>query len=462
MSSVNYNSIFEKLKANKLNIKKTSASQRVAKLIALKKAIKKHENAICEALYKDLRKSKDEALLTEILPTLSEINFTTKRLSGWMMSQKVSSHFPNLTGSNAIYYEPKGMCLLIAPWNYPFQLVMSPLVGAIAAGNTCVVKPSELSENTAKIIDLIIKEVFLENEIVVVNGGVEVSQALLDLPFNHIFYTGSTTVGKIVMEKAAKNLASITLELGGKSPVIIDKGVNIKNAAHKIMWAKLLNTGQTCIAPDYAFVHKDDAENFINECINAINKQYPEIENNSNYGKIINSKHFERLSKWLSEAVAAGAKINYSKNNNAENNLFYPVIISEVSAKTNLSCEEIFGPILPIKTYSEIDEVIEYINERENPLALYLFSNSLKTKNKIITETNSGGVCVNDLLLHIANPNLPFGGSNHSGLGNYHGWFSFRAFSNEKAVFKQSKINFTSLIFPPYKSGIINFLKRFF
>ena len=445
--------IFSTQQAYKYTLRKQQVEERKAKLKQLKANIKINEALIYAALQSDLRKSTFESAVTELLFVYAELDYAIKNLSSWARPKRIGKTLSNPFAKNRLYYEPKGVCLIIAPWNYPFQLVMSPLVSAIAAGNCVMVKPSELSPATTKVVAKIIAETFETHEVACFEGDVEVSSALLKLPFDHIFFTGSTAVGKIVMEAAAKNLSSVTLELGGKSPTVIDETANLEKAANKIAWGKLVNSGQTCIAPDYVFVHEQQVDQFVRLYKAAAHKMYfntPESVNPKAYGKIINAKHFERLNHLVSDAVEKGATINWGGTTNAQTQTIDPVILTQVPSNAQIMEDEIFGPILPIVTYTNLAEVIDQINAKSKPLALYIFSESSTNTNYMIKNTSAGGTCVNDVLVHIANPKLPFGGVNGSGLGSSHGFYGFKNFSHERAIVFQRKIDFNSMVYPPY------------
>jgi aldehyde dehydrogenase (NAD+) len=342
---------------------------------------------------------------------------------------------------------------------------MAPLVSAIAGGNCAILKPSELSSETAKVMEELVKNTFPDDEIACVQGDAEVSKTLLKLPFDHIFFTGSTAIGKVVMEAAAKNLASVTLELGGKSPAIIDKSADIEKAAEKIAWGKLVNAGQTCIAPDYVLIEQGQESHFVQAfkkaCLAMFFRNGYEI-NKEAYGKIINEKQFKRLQKLLAQSVEGGAKIAWGGEVEESSLTIFPTLLTGVSKDNPIMQEEIFGPILPIVTFNNLQQAIDVVNEKTKPLALYIFSEDKNTTHKIIQETSSGGTCVNDVLVHISNPNLPFGGVNSSGMGSSHGIFGFKAFSHERAVVFQSRIGITKMIYPPYekKMGLLKWLKR--
>lgn len=457
--------IFKAQQAYKYTLRTNNASVRIAKLRRLKDVIEKNEAKIYQAFKQDLRKSEFETAVTEVIFTYGEIDFAIKNLNSWMRPKRVGKTASSFFAKNRIYYEPKGTCLIISPWNYPFQLTVGPLVSAIAAGNCAIIKPSEMSPAVADVVADILKEVFDEKEVACIKGNADVSTALLKLPFDHIFFTGSTAIGKIVMEAAAKNLTSVTLELGGKSPTIIDEKVDLESAATKIAWGKLVNSGQTCIAPDHVFIHESLRDHFIGLYKTAVNKMYFNAKcdiDKSVYGKIINQKNYERLKNLSNEAIEKGARIDFGGTFDDANHTINPIILTNVQTGSKVMEEEIFGPILPIITYTHLDKVIEQINNGSKPLALYIFSKNEKNVKHIIKNTSAGGTCVNDVLIHISNPKLPFGGVNGSGMGSSHGFYGFKNFSHERSVVFQSSINFNKMIYPPYhgKEWVLKLLKK--
>lgn len=363
-----------------------------------------------------------------------------------------------LSTKSWIQYEPRGVVLIIAPWNYPFELNVAPLISAIAAGNCVIIKPSELAKHTSILIVRMITELFPENEVAVFEGEKEVSIELLKHPFDHIFFTGSTAVGKKVMEAAAKNLSTVTLELGGKSPTIVDKSANLKDAAEKIIWSKFMNCGQTCIAPDYLLVHKSVSKQFSIRLKNSIQKFYVNSNTDSStfkdYACIINKNHYNRLKNVLEETVKSGANIDIGGELNENAKFISPTILSNISTDSKIMAEEIFGPILPIVEYEDTKEAIAFINKKPKPLALYIFCNDKITVDTILTNTSSGGVCINDAVIYFSQINLPFGGVNASGMGRAHGFHGFKTFSNEKAVLKQGRFSPLKLIYPPYTKRV--------
>ncbi len=447
-----------------------SYSERVEKLKKLEKWIKENRKKIKDAIFKDFSKPPEEVDMTEIFAVLSDINYNVKHLKKWMKPQKVHTPLTLLGTSSYLQHEAKGVCLIIAPWNYPFQLVVSPLISAIAAGNTAILKPSEITPNTSKLIVEMCSDVFDPSEVVAFEGAVEVSKALLELPFDHIFFTGSPAVGKIVMAAAAKNLTSVTLELGGKSPTIIDETANLEDAAEKIVYGKFVNNGQTCIAPDYLLVHQKVEFGLIDEIRKVINKMFDHdgkgIDNSPNYARIVNEKHYFRLVELIDNAASSGAEIPIGGKYKSNERFISPTIIRNIPKDSALLDEEIFGPILPIVTYTNSQECVDFINDRPKPLAQYIFSKSSENQQFILNNTSAGGVCINDCLIHFMNHELPFGGVNNSGIGKSHGLFGFKEFSNAKGILKQ-RIGRTAVkpLYPPYSSTsrkMIDFLMKYF
>lgn len=430
---------------------------RIKQLKTLKKIIKENEKEILQALKDDLGKSNFEAYATEIGLVYDEINLHIKNVRKWSKREKRSSPIVYYPSKSYIYKEPYGVTLIIGPFNYPFQLVIAPLIGAISAGNTAIIKPSETTINTARLLEKIINENFDKGYIRVVNplGGKEVVSYLLDLPFDYIFFTGSVRVGKIVMEKAAKNLTPITLELGGKSPCIVDRDANINLAAKRIVWGKFLNAGQTCVAPDYLFLHKDIKDKFLRTLVKEIKTQFGEIIKESpDYPRVVNTISLGRFSNYLNDGdIYFGGEID-------KDQLYMdPTILTNVKLDSSVMTDEIFGPILPVIEFENLDETISIINHREKPLALYYFSESNKNIEYIIERTSAGGVTINDTIIHVANGNLPFGGVGPSGLGKYHGKDSFNTFTHSKSVMKRGTFIEFKVRFAPYNNRI-NLLRK--
>ncbi|MCC5608340.1 aldehyde dehydrogenase [Nostoc sp. CHAB 5834] len=406
---------------------------RIEQLKNLKQAILEYEQSIVEALQADLHKPEVETYLTEI-SVVKDIDYTIKHLQSWTKPKKAAVSWEFFSYTAKICPEPLGVVLIIGPWNYPFNLIISPLIGAIAAGNCAIIKPSEIASNTSDVIAKIITKHFDPSYIAVVEGGVEASQKLLAEKFDHIFFTGGTAVGKIIMAAAAKYLTPVTLELGGKSPCIVDSDINIEHTVRRITWGKFINAGQTCIAPDYLLVNKTIKKDLINGLEKCIKEFYGENPANSpDYARIISQKHFERLVNFLKdgEAIIGG-------ENQPSERYIAPTVIDNISLEDSVMQEEIFGPILPIIEYTDIAEAIALINSRPKPLALYLFSQNKNLQKRVLQETSSGGVCINDTVMQVGVSSLPFGGVGDSGIGNYHGKASFDTFSHNKSVLQNS------------------------
>lgn len=445
------NRLFELQKNNQFQVAATTASQRKAKLKKFFKAVDSYRPAIKDALFKDFKKHPSEVDLTEIYPVTSEIKHTIKHLDSWMSKQKVATPIALMGSSSYVHFEAKGVVLIIAPWNFPVNLTFGPLVSAIAAGNTVILKPSENTPNASAIMHKIISEVFDPSEVALVQGGIETSKSLLSLPFNHIFFTGAPAIGKIVMAAAAKHLTSVTLELGGKSPTIIDETANIEMAARRTAWGKFLNNGQICIAPDYIFVHESKKEAFIESVKKHLTQFYTEDATaEPSYCRMVNKKHFNRVNHYIQDAVSKGAKIEYGGITDESIDFIAPTIMSDVPMDSEIMKEEIFGPVLPVHGYTNLDDALKEINGREKPLALYIYSSRKKNINKIINNTRAGGTCINHNGVHFFNTNLPFGGSNNSGIGKGNGFYGFEAFSNRRGILKQNIPNALEKLMPPY------------
>lgn len=445
----------------------TTADQRIERIRRIQEWVNTHELLIQQAMYNDFRKPSAEVTLGELMALRAEIKHTIRHLKGWMKPQRLPTSLSLIGTRSQLIHEPKGNVLIIAPWNYPFVLCIRPLVSALAAGNVVVLKPSELTPHTAALIKRMITDLFPAQEVVVFEGDAEVSKALLELPFNHIFFTGSPAVGRVVMTAAAKHLASVTLELGGKSPAIVDESADIKQAAGQLAWGKCLNNGQTCIAPDYLLVHESIKQPFIQALRNSMTAMYsPDgqpVEASDSYARIVNRRHFDRLTDLLSDALNRGASVTHGGKTNPETNFIEPTILESVSDDMLVMQEEIFGPILPILTYSTIDDALRIINTREKPLALYVHSRSQKSIEYILKRSSAGDTVVNDTLLQFGNVELPFGGINNSGLGKSNGFFSFQEFSNQRGVM-QREFGTMKFIYPPYTDKVkklINFVVKY-
>lgn len=423
-----------------------SVDFRIECLKKLKAVILKNESKIAEALYTDLHKSFEEAFLTEISIVLAEIDYHLKNLKSWAKPQKVSTPLHLLPSSSKIIFEPLGLALIISPWNYPFQLVINPLIGAISAGCCAIIKPSPYTPSVSLIIEKILSEIFSEEYISVVHGDREVNTNLLEQKVDVIFFTGSPALGKVVMSAAAQHLTPVILELGGKSPCIVDADANLDIAAKRIMWGKCINAGQTCIAPDYVFVHESIKEELIQKMNAAVHTMYGEnIHQNKYFPRIVNKNAFQRLSTYLKTA-----NIRFGGETEISEKYIAPTVVDNIDFNSPIMQDEIFGPILPVISFNEIKEAITYINKNEKPLAFYYFGNNENAKH-VLQNTSSGGGCINDTLMHIANHNLPFGGVGNSGQGKYHGKGSFLAFSNQRSIISTPTWIDVPFKYPPFK-----------
>lgn len=430
---------------------------RKQQLVKLKKHLQENEEAMYKAIHADFGKSRFETFETEIAFIYKEINECLANLSKWSRKKYVSTNLPNFPANSSILPEPLGSVLVIGAWNYPYHLSLVPAISAMAAGNTVILKPSEIAQNTSSMMAKIINQHFDANYLQVIEGGIPETTELINLPFDKIFFTGSTVVGKVVYEAAAKNLTPVTLELGGKSPAIVHSDINIKKTVQRLVWAKFLNAGQTCTAPDYVFVHEKVKESFLQEVKRVIEANYTDLEGD-NYVQIINDKNHERLRNLFDDSdVFVGGKIQ------SEKRIISPTVITEIPLDHRVMEEEIFGPILPVFGYSDIDEVIHYIKSREKPLSLYVYSKKKTFIHKVLQEISFGGGCVNDSLMHQTNPNLPFGGVGKSGTGNYHGKAGFDEFSHFKSVLHKPFWFEAPLKYSPYtrlKQQLIGWLLK--
>jgi len=444
--------IFKLQKSNQQKIADSTARDRIKKLDRLFDAVLRYRTEIQQALYKDFRKHPSEVDIAEIYKITSDIKHTRSHLAKWMRPKKVATPMSQIGSSSYIYYEPKGVVLIISPWNFPFNLTFGPMISAIAAGNCIVLKPSEYTPYASALMKKIISELFDESEIALIEGDVEVSTELLKMPFNHIFFTGAPEIGKVVMKAAAEHLASVTLELGGKSPTIVDETANLKMAAQRIAFGKWVNNGQVCIAPDYVYVHQSVADEFLNNLKTTLKAYYGEDASISeSYSRIVNDKHFKRVEGYFQDALAKGAVVEYGGKTDSSQDFFGPTIMSGISEDSDLWNKEIFGPILPLVIYKDLQEVIDKINKKEKPLALYIYSKSNNNVERIIHNTRAGATCVNHTAIHLFNNDLPFGGVNNSGIGKGNGFFGFESFSNPRAVLKQwSPMSGVDMMVPPY------------
>ena len=451
---MNYQNILTSQKAFFRTQKTKNLKFRKLNLEKLKKLITENEEILYEAIEKDFGKSKFETYITEISFILKDIDYYLKNLNSLSKPKKVKTNLANQFGTSKIYSEPLGCILVIGAWNYPYQLSLSPLIAALAAGNCCILKPSEVAENTMKAMAKLINENFDSDYLTVFEGGIDETTEILKLKFDKIFFTGSTKVGKIVYKAAAENLTPVTLELGGKSPAIVTKNADLDITAKRIVWGKFLNAGQTCVAPDYILAHENIQNELLEKLKFYINKFNYEA-NSEQYTKIINQKNFNRLVKL----------INYDKiyigGNFEENNLYIePTILQNIDWNDEVMKEEIFGPILPVIAFNDFDYILNEILQHEKPLAAYLFSNNSKEKENFTNTLSFGGGCINDVVMHLGNEKLPFGGVGNSGIGSYHGKYGFETFSHQKAILDKKTWGEPDLKYPPYSQNKIKWMKK--
>lgn len=463
--------LFRLQEAHQYVLARTTPKERIAKLKRLHAAMLEHAEALYMALEQDLRKCKTEVDITEIGVVNTEIRHAIRNLKSWMAPKQVDTPITLFRSSSEIRYEPKGVCLIISPWNFPVQLALAPLVSAIAAGNCVIIKPTEFAPNSTAALKKIVESCFPPEEVAVLEGDGTVAQQLLELPFNHVFFTGSPAVGKIIMGEAAKHLASVTLELGGKSPVIVDETANLDIAAAKITALKVMNAGQICIAPDYLLVQesvKDQLIAKIGEKIRAFYGQTPEARRKTpDMCRIINERHFDRIQRLLEDAVQRGAKVVLGGDADRGERYIEPTVLTEVPEGAKILEEEIFGPLLPVIGFNTLEEAIDLVNAQPKSLAMYLFSHRKKNIEALITGTRNGNVTVNDCGAHFYNDELPFGGVNNSGIGKSHGIFGFQEFSNARGILYQTRwFATTDYFMPPYGGKLAKWMlegvKRFF
>ena len=420
----------------------------------LKEVLLKNEELLYDSIYKDFGKSKFDTFTTEISFVLKDIDYFLKNLNSLAKPKKVRTNLANQLGSSKIYPEPLGCTLVIGAWNYPYQLSLSPVVAALAAGNTCILKPSEIAENTMKAMAKIINENFPKEYFYVAEGGIEETTEILKLKFDKIFFTGSPKVGQIIYEAAAKHLTPVTLELGGKSPAIVTSSANFEVAAKRIVWGKFLNAGQTCVAPDYILVDEKVKDSFLDSLQSYIQKFNYHSES-ENYTQIINQRNFDRLVNLIDQE-----KVYFGGKTDAANRYIEPTIMHDVTWNDKVMQEEIFGPILPVLTFKNFNEALLQIAAYEKPLSAYLFSDNSEEKEEFTTKISFGGGCINDVVMHLSNDYLPFGGVGNSGIGNYHGKYGFDAFSHQKAVLDRATWGEPDLKYPPYNDKKLNWIKK--
>jgi aldehyde dehydrogenase (NAD+) len=450
-----YSGLIGELRNFFISGKTKDVSYRIDALTALGNMIRSHETELMTALKKDLNKSNFDSYISEMGILLEEIRFTLKHIKDWTHPRKVKTALTQIGSKGYVYSEPYGVALIISPWNYPFQLAIAPLIGAIAAGNCAVLKPSELTPETSKLMAKLISKTFPAEYITVIQGDAETTQLLLKEKFDYIFFTGSVSVGKVIMEASAKHLTPVTLELGGKSPCIVHHDANLKLAAKRIAWGKFINAGQTCVAPDYLYVHKDIKEEFIKTFIESINELYADIVKNGEFTKFVSERHYNRV-----KGLLASGEIIHGGKYSIDTLTIEPTVIDGVTWDDPVMKEEIFGPILPVLDYDDEVTMIHKINEHPKPLALYIFSKSKEFQGTILNSISFGGGCINDTVMHLSSPYLPFGGVGESGIGAYHGRGSFDVFSHQKSILKQT--TFFDLPFRyPNRKDALKQIKRF-
>lgn len=453
--AANIQRIFDAQRQTSLNLRCSTVEQRIAKLKRLRSVLLDYREAIVEAAARDFKRPPVEVDFTELMPVLMDISDYCRRLKKWLKPRRVAPSMMMLGTRAWVRYEPRGRCLIIAPWNYPVTLTLGPLIPAIACGNTVMIKTSEIAPNLSAVLVRIIREVFDESEVAVFEGDASVAQALLELPFDHCFFTGAPSIGKVVMTAAAKHLTSVTLELGGKSPVVVDQTADIELAAKTIAWGKFINAGQTCIAPDHIHVHRSIKEQFVQRVCAHLDAWYGEgmAAKDAELSRVINVRHSQRVAGLIDDAMERGARVLYGGVVDVEAHFVSPTLLDEIPADARIMHEEIFGPVLPIIAFDHLDEVVERINAAPKPLALYIWSRDAASADSLIARTSAGGTCVNHIAAHFLHHNLPFGGVNNSGIGSYHGEWGIRAFSHERAIVK-TQVLLARMFFPPYTPRI--------
>jgi coniferyl-aldehyde dehydrogenase len=437
---------------------------RISRLKKLKSVITKNTDKIISALNSDYgQRSEAETRLAEIMICIAEINHTLKHIRSWVRPTSSLANMKFIFSKNTLIPQPLGVVGIIAPWNYPFNLAIAPLIAAISAGNKVMIKPSEVTPKTAEIIAEVCSQTFLDTEVAVSLGEIEVAQQFSQLPFMHLLFTGSTAVGKVIMQNAASNLTPVTLELGGKSPVIIDENYNFKKAAKSIVGGKFYNAGQTCIAPDYILVPENKKQALLDALQFEIKKCFPDILNNPDYTAIINDRHFNRLNELAEKSSKYQCVWPEGEQKNMNKNIFPPLLVVNPEKDSDIMDNEIFGPILPIISVQSKQEALDYINNKPNPLTLYVFSNNKKFIKHSINNTLSGSVAVNETLVQFAQDGISFGGVGESGMGSYHGYNGFKSFSHFKSVYYQTRLNFNAMVrapYTPFKKKVINLLSK--
>ncbi|RJS93546.1 aldehyde dehydrogenase family protein [Salinisphaera sp. Q1T1-3] len=460
-SAADIQRLFKAQQPRALALRESTAAERIDKLRRLRRLMFDRREAIMDACHADFGKPRAEVEVTEILPVVAEARHACARLKSWMKPQRKRPTLLLLGTQAAIHTEPRGRCLIISPWNYPINLSFGPLVSAIAAGNTVILKPSELTPHCARLMAEMIAELFDPSEVTVVQGAVATAQSLLDLPFDHIFFTGSPAVGRVVMAAAAKHLSSVTLELGGKSPVVVDASADLDNTARTLVWAKFANNGQTCIAPDYVYVHEDIRDAFLKACVSALEALYGDqgrMADNQDYCRIVNDKHHARLRGILEDAHERGARLTTGAIPDNTDRYIAPTIVTDIPADARIMEEEIFGPLMPVLGFNDLSTAIADINARPKPLALYIYAKDKAVIDRILASTSAGGTAINTAMLQFLHKRLPFGGVNNSGIGNSHGHAGYRAFSHERSVLRD-RFSLAFLFRPPYNAFTRQFIR---
>lgn len=443
-----------------------SAEQRIKALKHLKQALLEYQQPLISAINNDFgRRSADETLLAELLPSVEAIKYTTRRLRGWMKPSRRQVGMAFQPGKARVVYQPLGVVGIMVPWNYPLYLAIGPLVGALAAGNRALIKMSESTPATATVLRQMLASCFGEDEVAVITGEVEVGQAFSKLPFDHLLFTGGTEIGRHVMRAAAENLTPVTLELGGKSPALIAPDMPIADAAERIAFGKGFNAGQTCVAPDYVLCPEDKLDALVDALHQRLSRMYPTLRDNPDYTWIINQRQYQRLSNWLQQAEREGARlitINPANEDLADTRIIAPTLVLDTADGMTLMQEEIFGPILPIVPYQNLQQALDYIADRPRPLALYYFGYDRSDQQRIMQITHAGGMCINDTILHVAQDDMPFGGVGPSGMGHYHGHEGFLTFSKAKGVYIKQRFNGARPIYPPYGGKMLQWVYKLF
>ncbi len=445
--------VFERQRDSANRLRTSTCAERLVKIARLRDAVLAHRQAIRDAAYQDFRKPPAEVDLTEVLPIVMEANDARRHLKKWMKPRGVWPTQMMFGTKGYVQYEPKGRTLIISPWNYPVNLSFGPLVSAIAAGNTAILKPSEMTPHLSALMVKIVREVFSDDEVAIFEGESEVSTLLLSLPFDHIFFTGSPAIGKVVMAAAARHLASVTLELGGKSPTIVDESADLRLAAQTIAWGKFTNNGQTCIAPDHVYVHavvKDEFVRLVRQYIAGAYGEGQAAQRSPALARMVNARHTRRINALLQDAKTRGARVLAGDAVDEQDSFIAPTLLTDIPRDAKIMEEEIFGPLLPIIPFTDLDEVITQINASPKPLALYIWSRTESSIQAVMKRTSSGGACINHAVVQFLHGKLPFGGVNNSGIGSAHGEFGFKAFSHERAVVR-TRFLLARLFFLPHK-----------